>query len=438
MDRALFGTDGIRGTAGTYPLDKTGAEQIGKAIGAYFAKPGEVILIGSDPRESSDMLVTAVSAGLVAQGIVVENVGVIPTPGLAYLTREREGAKAGVMITASHNPYTDNGIKIFSGSGGKLDDNVETELNKLIMSKIEDRQAGQIVDCTSCLKDYEDFLVHSVGDMTFYGMRIATDSANGATSGVIRRVLKRLSTEPATLFDQPDGKNINDHCGATNTSRLQQLVIQLKMQAGIAFDGDGDRVIMIDEKGRQLTGDHILYILAVSNKFERIVGTVMSNQGLETALQNHGISLERTAVGDRYVLEVLLKDDLKLGGEQSGHIILTDLLSTGDGMLAALQVLKHVQASGKSLAQWHDEIELLPQSLVNITVANKKLLESKEVLDFVEAQTKELGDNGRILIRPSGTEPKARVMVEASDAIERAQKAAEQLEALLKQLGGTA
>jgi phosphoglucosamine mutase len=429
MSREIFGTDGIRGPAGKYPLDDKGARQIGKAIGAYFAKPGETIFIGRDPRESSLGLETAVAAGLTSMGVNVRLLGVVPTPGLAYLTKNSE-AIAGVMITASHNLYTDNGIKVFSGDGGKLPDNVEAELNKLIDGEIPDRGSGQASDASTMVGDYEKFLVSTIGEARFDGLRIAVDTANGATSGIAGRVFQKLGADTVSLFDQPDGKNINLNCGATDTKAVQEAVKSQGLDAGVAFDGDGDRVILIDGQGRALSGDHILYILALSRKDRGMVATVMSNLGLETALKKQGITLTRTAVGDRYVLEGLEQTGFTLGGEQSGHIIVLDYATTGDGLLAAIQTLQQVRASGRSLAEWRDDLELLPQALVNVPLDDKSLIDSPEVQAFITEQTTRLGDTGRLLIRPSGTGPLARVMVEAPDA----QAVAEDIAAELKKL----
>ncbi|HEY5152458.1 MAG TPA: phosphoglucosamine mutase [Candidatus Saccharimonadales bacterium] len=430
MSREIFGTDGIRGPAGQYPLDEAGTRQIGKAIGTYFAKPGQVILIGRDPRESSVDLEKAVTAGLTAVGVNVQLLGVIPTPGLAYVTKNSE-AIAGVMITASHNLYSDNGIKVFSGIGGKLPDNVEAELNRLIDSDIPDRGQGETSDVRAKAGDYEKFLVSTMDGARLDGLSIAVDMANGATSGVARRVFEELGAETVSLFDQPDGKNINLNCGATDTKAVQEIVKTRQLDAGVAFDGDGDRVVLIDEKGRALSGDHVLYILALSRHDRGVVATVMSNLGLETALKGHGIALERTAVGDRYVLAGLEQTGFTLGGEQSGHIILPEYATTGDGLLAAIQALKHVRASGRSLAAWRDELDLLPQALVNINLDDKSLLESPAARAFIAGQTDKLAGKGRLLIRPSGTGPLVRVMVEAPDAPQVAERVANELKDLL-------
>ncbi len=431
MHRALFGTDGIRGRAGQYPLDDTGALQVGKAIAAYFTKPGDLVLIGYDPRESSPQLAAAVTAGLIGMGVHVENLSVIPTPGLAYLTRQCD-AVAGIMITASHNLYTDNGIKVFTGEGSKLSDDIEAGLNKLINSVIPERGTGQASTGSIRLADYENFLIASCEGTSLQTFSVALDTANGATSGIAARVFSKLGASVVPLFDQPDGRNINLHCGATDTTTIQEIVTkEAEVTVGAAFDGDGDRLVLIDEQGRPLSGDHLLYILAVTGGHSGVVATIMSNQGLEVALKKHGIALHRTAVGDRYVLAGLAQTGLTLGGEQSGHIILLQHAATGDGMLAALQIFKAVQDSGKNLAAWRDELELLPQRLVNISLTDKSLLQHPDVTAFIATQTTALGENGRISIRPSGTEPKARVMVEAADADERAPAVAQQLEDLL-------
>lgn len=426
----LFGTDGIRGVAGLYPLDKSGCIQIGKAIGVYFAKPGDKILIGCDPRQSSDEIVQNVTSGLVAVGVDVISVGVLPTPALAYLTKNSD-AVAGVMITASHNPYTDNGIKVFTSSGGKLLDETEEKLNDLINGEIKNKDAGNPSVDISLVTKYEDYLVETMAGARLEGLNIALDSANGATSGVAKRVFERLKANVTTLFDDPDGININDHCGATDTNALQNAVIVHKLDCGAAFDGDGDRLIIVDNKGRQMDGDYIMYILSSTEKHTGVVATIMSNMGLEIALKKQNISLQRTIVGDRYVLEGLENTGYTLGGEQSGHIILPELSTTGDGLLAAIQTLRYVLKSGKKLSEWRDNLELLPQSLVNIPLQNKSLLEREDIKKYIADQTLELENAGRVLVRPSGTEPKARVMVESPDAEVRAKNIAETLTKLL-------
>lgn len=435
MTKQLFGTDGIRGPAGIYPLTPDGVSIIGEAIAAYFTQPRELILVGRDPRESSPMLAAALIKGLVTAGARVEDVGVLPTPGLAYLTKHR-GAQAGVMITASHNPYTDNGIKVFTAEGTKLVDTAQAGINALIgPADAHARPGGSSVEVLDAANDYQAFLVSCAGNVSFEGLTIALDTANGATSGLAGRVFNELGATVTSLFDQPDGRNINVACGATAPEVLQAAVREHQLDCGAAFDGDGDRLLLIDGQGRLLDGDHMLYILAVTGKHQGVVATLMSNMGLENSLKNHDIVLHRTAVGDRYVLEGLAKTGLTLGGEQSGHMVLADYAQTGDGLLAAVRILVQTQASGKSLAQWYDELVLLPQTLLNIPLSNKALLEHPKIKDLIAQAVSELADSGRLNVRPSGTEPKLRIMVEAADAESRAQAIADQLASLLEKLG---
>ena len=427
----VFGTDGIRGKAGVYPLNAEGATQIGKAVGTYFAQPGDTILVGHDPRESSPALVASVIAGLTAVGVHTTILGVIPTPGLAYLTKHQD-AVAGIMITASHNAYTDNGIKVFTNNGDKLSDDIQTSLNTLIASDIDNRADGTVAEDHALTRSYADFLVSSANGQLSHELNIAIDCANGATSLLANDIFQKLGIQTIPLFNKPNGTNINAKCGATDTTALREVVKTQHLSGGIAFDGDGDRVVLVDEQARELSGDHILYILALTGGHKGVVATMMSNMGLDTTLKAHGVALHRTAVGDRYVLEGLAQTGFTLGGEQSGHIILPELSTTGDGMLAAIQTLQNVTNSGKSLAQWYDELQLLPQALINIPVSDKSLLDRLDIQEYIDAQIAELGEGGRINIRPSGTEPKVRVMVESSDATERAQTIADTLSKLIE------
>lgn len=430
--KRLFGTDGIRGVAGAYPLDEAGSIQVGKSIGKHFAKVGDMIVIGFDPRESSEDIVKSVAKGLNEVGVDVQIIGIVPTPCLAFITKNTN-AVAGVMVTASHNPYTDNGIKVFTQNGGKLSDTTEDSLNKLIYSEISTTSVIGNTTINSELRDiYEKYLVQTVDDTEFNNFTIALDSANGATSGIASRIFKQVGAKVTTLFDKPDGTNINVDCGATNTNALREFVIKNNIDAGVAFDGDGDRLIMVDKKGRELDGDVLLYILAVAGNHKGVVATIMSNKGLETSLSKKDVALHRTNVGDRYVLEGLEKTGYDLGGEKSGHIILSSLATTGDGMLAALQVLKLVHSSSRLLDEWFDELELLPQALVNIPLEDKSKLVREDVAAYIEKESQALGANGRINIRSSGTEPKARIMVESSDALDRANKIAKKLKILLE------
>lgn len=434
MNRQLFGTDGVRGLAGEYPLDDKGSTQIGRAVAKLFAKPGQLVVIGCDTRESSAQLVSNVAAGLNASGVNAVLAGVISTPGLAYLTREHDEFVAGIMITASHNPYQYNGIKVFSSSGEKLSDDIEAKLNSLIESELEAAdEVGSQSEATELLAQYEDFLVNSLSDVSLADFSIAIDSANGSTSSYAARVFERLGAKVTALSNQPDGRNINADCGATHPSDLAQAVTRHKLDLGLALDGDADRLIMVDEQGREVRGDHIMYILAVDQELEGVVATVMSNVGFEQALKDKGIDLIRAKVGDRYVLEELENTGYKLGGEDSGHIVLPDILKTGDGILAAIQTLGAVKNSGKSLAAWRDEIQLLPQALVNIDLPDKALLSHRAVDSYIQDQNRQMAGKGRLLIRPSGTEPLARVMVEADNAQLVANRIAAELKELLNQ-----
>ncbi len=429
--RELFGTDGVRGLAGKYPLDPVGAMKIGMAVGTHFAKPGQRIVLGNDPRESSAGLVKALVEGLTAVGVHVTQVGIIPTPGLAYLTREGRDFVAGVMVTASHNPYEYNGVKVFDKHGGKLTDKAEAILNKLIVQGTPERTAGKSDADNGLVRAYEDFLVNSAEGYKLDDLSLAIDSANGSASGLAARVFTRLKAQVTALFNQPDGRNINQGCGATDTKALSERIVSDQLALGVALDGDADRLMLIDEQGRELNGDHILYILALAGGLQGVVLTAMSNLGVENALKAHSIDVRRVGVGDRYVLEGLRETGYSLGGEQSGHIILADRLATGDALLAAVRTLAAVKASGKSLAQWRDEVPMLPQTLINIPLVDKNLLEKPEVVAYIKHETQDLGDKGRLLIRPSGTEPLARVMVEAADAQERGDRIASKLAELL-------
>lgn len=431
MSRELFGTDGLRGIAGQYPLDGTGAHRIGMAIGALFGQPGQGIVIASDPRESSAMLVAHLIDGLTNVGMNVTNIGIITTPGLAYITRSNDEFAAGVMVTASHNSYQYNGIKVFDDHGDKLSDETETKLNALIIDGVTEYERGVSTNDGYLTKTYEDFLVKTVGDLKLDGLAVAIDTANGASCGIAERVFTRLGARVKPMFDSPDGRNINDQCGSTSTAALQKQVVDGQLALGIALDGDADRIMMVDNQGRQVNGDYLLYMLAVVGNLKGVVATVMSNLGLEQSLSKSNIALARTQVGDRYVLEGLASTGFTLGGEQSGHIIFPAMLATGDGLLAAVQVMLALKNSDRSLAQWRDEVRMLPQALVNISLPKKSYLERPEVQEFIRQQTGLLGDAGRLLIRPSGTEPLARVMVEAPNAERLVRQIANKLEELI-------
>lgn len=434
MNRTLFGTDGVRGIAGQYPLDKAGAIKIGRAIGTHFAKTGESIVIACDPRKSSSDIVKYVTDGLNQVGVNVTYIGVLPTPGLAYITRENDEFMAGVMITASHNSVEYNGVKAFDRNGDKLPDETESKLNDLIEKGVPDRGKGNTADKTELVKQYKNFLIVKGKSESFSGLKIAIDTANGAASKLAKEIFNSFGVEVTALFDKPDGNNINEHCGATDPKTLIDTVIKEKCDLGIALDGDADRVLLIDNLGREVKGDYIMYILAVFLKLDGVVATEMSNQGFETSLNRKHIKVKRTKVGDRYVLEGLKETGYKLGGEQSGHIILYNLLATGDGLLAATQTVKAVSESGRSLAEWCDEVQLLPQALVNIPLSDKTLLESPEIKNLINRKNSELSDKGRLIIRPSGTEPLVRIMVEAPEAQRAAENIAVELQAQLQNI----
>ena len=433
MNHTLFGTDGIRGIAGEYPLDESGCYQIGKAIAHYFAKNDETIIVGYDPRESSPSIAQSVIKGINAMGTHTVLVGVLPTPALAYLTRTKN-VVAGVMITASHNPYTDNGIKIFTPDGAKLSDKTEEKLNELIQSELtENERSGNCTDDLTLLQQYEDFVVSSVPKVnTSY--KVVLDCANGATSTCAQKIFERCGYQVVTIHNQPSGKNINVGCGATHTESLQKTVKDQHFTAGAAFDGDGDRIILVDEKGRALDGDHLLYILATTSSTKGVVATVMSNMGLDNALSVQAKSVHRTAVGDRYVLQGLEETGYTIGGEQSGHIILHDIATTGDGILAALHVLARVQASGKQLGEWRDDLQLLPQQLLNIPIKHRHTFDHPRLQSYIASENKQLGAHGRLSVRLSGTEPLIRVMVESSDALQRAERIVKHMQSLMTEL----
>jgi phosphoglucosamine mutase len=368
---------------------------------------------------------------ILSTGCNVENLGVVSSPSLSYLV-SKSSAKAAVMITASHNPYQDNGIKIFSADGRKLHDSVERAIEQKIQGELPDHveQPGEERDVHSSLKGYIDYVAFPFED-TLKGKRIGLDMANGATVGIADTVLRQTGAEVVTIGDKPNGTNINDKCGATDTAQLKRLVLEQKLDTGIALDGDGDRVVLVDNKGRELNGDNLLQILALDRQDKVVVATQMSNMGLENVLRENGVELLRTAVGDRYVLEAMLAKGYKLGGEQSGHIILLDKMPSGDGLLAGLTTLAAAQKSGKSLAEWYDALHLMPQILENIRVEDRSRIDTAKLQALSDEFTKELQGKGRVLLRPSGTEPLVRVMVEAPNAEELVKNYVERVKTIL-------
>ena len=423
----LFGTDGVRGIAGS-ELTPTLAFQLGRAGAYVLAQETEKpkILVGMDTRISCDMLESALIAGILSAGADAISVGVIPTPGIAYLTKAR-GAAAGVVISASHNPAKYNGIKFFSGEGYKLPDETEDKIQALIESDGVPTYTG--ADIGRHYLDFEaaeDYARYAEGTISesLSGLRIAVDCANGATSKISPKVLERLGAEVAVIGADPNGLNINDGCGSTHMEGLSEFVKNGNFDLGIAFDGDGDRVLFTDADGNFIDGDHVMAVIAIHLKNENklqnntLVATVMSNLGLEIACRENGITLLRTAVGDRYVLEAMLKEGHILGGEQSGHIIFSKHATTGDGLISALQFLSIMQKTGKTAAELSACMTSYPQVLKNVKVSNEQkysFTKDAEIAKEISRIENELSGRGRILIRPSGTEPQVRIMLEGDN-----------------------
>ena len=422
-----FGTDGVRGEANV-ELTPELAFKLGR-FGGYVlsqhATEAPKVFVGRDTRISGAMLEAALIAGLLSVGIHVYKLGVLATPAVAYLVKT-EGASAGVMISASHNPALDNGIKFFGGDGFKLDDDKEAEIEALLdasedtLPRPSAEGLGTVVDYPEGLRKYEAYLV-STGT-ALEGMKVALDTANGAASTSARQIFADLGAQITVIGETPDGLNINFNVGSTHPEALQELVKENQSAIGLAFDGDSDRLIAVDENGEIVDGDKIMYIIGkyLSEKGQlaqnTIVTTVMSNLGFHKALDREGINKAVTAVGDRYVVEEMRKSGYNLGGEQSGHVILMDYNTTGDGQLSAVQLTKIMQETGKSLSQLASEVTIYPQKLVNIRVENTmkdKAMEVPAIKAIIDKMEEEMAGNGRILVRPSGTEPLLRVMAEA-------------------------
>ena len=452
--RLLFGTDGIRGTANVHPMTPEVALALGRAIAHIFReREGERhrILIGKDTRLSGYMFEDALAAGICSMGVNVIQVGPIPTPGLAFLTRDMR-CNAGVMITASHNPYQDNGIKFFAADGFKLPDSEEARIEQLIATgevakiHVPPDQVGQAQRIEDARGRYIVYLKNTFPrDLTLEGMRIVIDCANGAGYRVGPTALRELGAEVFELGCEPNGRNINEEVGSLYPERTAARVRELRADVGIALDGDADRLVVVDERGEILDGDILMWLCARDLQIRGklvgggVVSTVMSNLGLETALDSIGLKLIRAQVGDRYVVEEMRRGGYNLGGEQSGHILFLDHSTTGDGMMSALQVLALMARSGKPLSELNEGFERFPQVMVNIAVGKKHPIEDlPQVQEAIGEVEQELGDAGRVLIRYSGTENKARVMVEGRDEA-RVHELAQHLAAVLKQaLGGAA
>ncbi|MCP4402002.1 MAG: phosphoglucosamine mutase [bacterium] len=430
MMEKLFGTDGIRGIANRFPMTPEVMVKIGRAVGNIIQEPSKSVVIGRDSRLSGPMLEHALSAGLVASGVDVWLSGLIPTPAVAFLTRHLK-AQAGIVISASHNPAKDNGVKVFARDGFKLPDELESHIEKQIQSDRSNlRQPvgadlGRIQNLLEAGAQYTDHIVGSVfseGIPNLQRIKVVVDCANGAASFIAPSVLRSLQADVVELSVEPDGLNINENCGALHTGRLQERVRQEQADIGIAFDGDADRLILVDEHGAQMDGDRILAMLALDLLKkgqlgeQTLVATVMSNLGLEIAMKEAGIHLIRSAVGDRHVVEKMRRIGSNLGGEQSGHVVMLDHGTTGDGLVTALAILKILHTSEKPLSELASCMKTFPQTLVNVPVKERKPIEEMVgVSEAIRRAEKELGDRGRTLVRYSGTEMLVRVMVEAED-----------------------
>ena len=425
--RKYFGTDGIRGRVGDGVISPEFIMKLGWAVGRVLGTrengAGKVI-IGKDTRISGYMFESALEAGLSAAGMDILLLGPMPTPGVAYLTRTLN-ARVGIVISASHNPYHDNGIKFFSADGTKLSDEVELAIEAEMQNEmvcVDSAKLGKAERVSDAAGRYIEFCKSTVPlNLNLNGLKIVVDCAHGATYHVAPNVFAELGAEVVSLGVTPDGLNINKNCGSTKPALLQATVLEQQADLGIALDGDGDRVVMVDHKGELIDGDELLYIIASARMREEglngtVVGTVMSNLGLEKALNRLGIDFKRAKVGDRYVMELLQQGGWTLGGEGSGHIICLDRTSTGDGIVSALQVLHAIRSTGKRLYELKRGMEKYPQLLINVKVKGSIDLESSLVVqDAVRKAQTQLQDRGRILLRPSGTEPLVRVMVEGED-----------------------
>ena len=426
----LFGTDGVRGEANVTLLPEM-AYRLGRAATIYFGKESEeqpLIIIGRDTRISGEMFESALTAGICSAGGRAMLAGIIPTPAIAYLARKHK-AKAGIVISASHNPFHDNGIKFFGGDGYKLPDSVEDELEAIVHQLETDdnylrptaEHIGHIEYRTDLLNQYMEFVISTCKER-FEGVKVVLDCANGAAYEAMPKILRHLGATVKVIHALPNGTNINDGCGSTHLESLQKAVLENGADFGIAHDGDADRCLCVDEKGQIIDGDHILVMCAMDMMkdgklpYNTVVTTVMANIGFHQAIKKAGGRAEITKVGDRYVLENMLKNGYKIGGEQSGHIIFTDFSTTGDGLITALQVLSSLKRSGRKASDLTALMTTYPQLLVNVKVATKEGWETNEAIKkAIAAGDEELGDNGRILVRPSGTEPLIRVMAEGPD-----------------------
>jgi phosphoglucosamine mutase len=420
-----FGTDGIRGEVGT-EITADLALRLGHAVGERLGGPGHRVVLGRDPRRSGEMLIAALTAGLTATGTDVIDLEIVTTPCLVHASA-RDGIAAGIMVSASHNPAPDNGLKVVVG-GRKADDEVEAELERLLAagSRVTrpNDELGRVRRDPEAVEAYRRHLVEVAGD-AFAGLRIGIDCANGSGSVIAPGLFRSLGADVTVLFDAPDGANINDGCGSTHPERLAETVAAAGLDLGLAFDGDADRLIAVDDLGNLVDGDAIMGICALERldagtlRNNVLVSTVMSNGGLERVVSRAGGRMVRTPVGDRHVLEAMEREDAVLGGEQSGHIIFRDRTSTGDGLLTAIELVRSIRAADAPLSELAGRIPRLPQVVINSAVARRDAWrDDREFAAAVELAIERMGDRGRILVRPSGTEPKIRIMVEGDDAAE--------------------
>ncbi|HHF3392327.1 TPA: phosphoglucosamine mutase [Haemophilus influenzae] len=442
-NRKYFGTDGVRGKVGAYPITPDFALKLGWAAGKVLASQGsKMVLIGKDTRISGYMLESALEAGLAAAGLSAAFTGPMPTPAIAYLTRTFR-AEAGIVISASHNPYYDNGIKFFSAKGTKLPDEIEEAIEAMLeqpMDCVESAELGKASRINDAAGRYIEFCKGTFpAHLGLEGYKIVVDCANGATYHIAPNVFRELGAEVIEIGTDPNGLNINEKCGATDVTALQAKVVEMKADVGLAYDGDGDRIMMVDHLGNKVDGDQILFIIARealrSGQLKGgVVGTLMSNMSLEIALKMLGVPFLRANVGDRYVLEKMVENDWTLGGENSGHIIIADKNTTGDGIVASLAVLAAMAQHKLSLNELASAVKLFPQVLINVRFAGgENPLESDAVKSVAAEVEKRLEGKGRILLRKSGTEPLIRVMVECQDA-ELAQQCAEEIAEAVKKI----
>ncbi len=423
-NKKYFGTDGIRGKVGEFPITPDFVLKLGWAVGKAFSGEGRsFVIVGKDTRISGYMFESALEAGLTAAGVGLQLLGPMPTPGIAYLTRTLR-AQAGIVISASHNPYYDNGIKFFSMQGIKLPDEKEFDIERYLdmpMTTVDSANLGKAKRVADAAGRYIEYCKSTIpSHLDFRGLNIVLDCANGATYHIAPHVFEEIGAHVIVIGNEPDGLNINDKCGATHLDKLVEKVKQMQADIGIALDGDGDRLVMVDHQGDVVDGDELLYIIANSRKeagveLGPVVGTLMSNLGLEQALERLGLSFMRAKVGDRYVMELLSKHGGILGGEGSGHLICLDRTTTGDGIIAALQVLTEIQQTGKSLRELKQGMEKYPQALVNVKLQQQTDISAIDSVQKVKKDIeRQLGNTGRILLRASGTEPLIRVMVEGT------------------------